>query len=136
MRTSRTLNRCVLLLLLLFLFVHPFPSVRGSWESISEIRIVSSASSQSFLTKQWDISLWEMKFSKQEFFNSDCIFKFKFKFLVKKYQHKLLLFLFLIMTGSSIRIEKTLKSEGKLNLPYNQTVFAKFECVPEWIFKK
>ena len=23
-----------------------------------------------------------------------------------------------------------------LNLPYNQAVFAKFECVPEWIFKK
>ena len=40
------------------------------------------------------------------------------------------------MTGSSKKIEKTLKIEGKLNLPYNQTVFAKFECVPEWILKK
>ena len=28
------------LVLLLFLFVHPFSTVRGSWESISEIRIV------------------------------------------------------------------------------------------------
>ena len=39
------LNRGALLLLLLFLFVHPFSTVRGSWESISEIRIVLSASS-------------------------------------------------------------------------------------------
>ena len=45
-------------------------------------------------------------------------------------------YFFWIMTGSSKKIEKTLKIEGKLNLPYNQTVFAKFECVPEWIFKK
>ena len=58
-----TLNRCVLLILLYFIFVHPFITAREFWELISEIRIFLSASSQSFLTKQWDMFLWEMKFS-------------------------------------------------------------------------